>query len=150
MTLLIHLILQGECEHIGVKAYYDRTNKNEYVEQLATHKQREALIHGIREELDRQQELEAEATAEKERQDETERKRAQGDPKGKARAVEPESSSESDDEGMPSPSPSARYTMGKSRKDPVRMYDWLGVHAGDPAITVCSKLIDCCVKSTHY
>ncbi|RDX40877.1 hypothetical protein OH76DRAFT_1304372, partial [Lentinus brumalis] len=114
----------GECEHIGVKDYYDRTNKNEFVEQLATHKQREARLHGIREEMDRQ-----------------ESDRAKADLKGKRRAVEPDSpsglnSDSDDDEDKPAPSPYARYTMGKSRKDRLQLYDWLAVHEGDPAIKV--------------
>lgn len=87
--------------------------------------------------MERQQDVIA---AERDRKaEQTQKDKAQADPKGKGRAVETESwdsDADSDDATKPSTSPYARYTMGKSRKDRVYIYDWLAVHAGDPAIQV--------------
>ncbi len=86
--------------------------------------------------MDRQEEMKA---VEMKKQEESDR--AKADLKGKRRAVEPDSpsglnSDPDDDEDKPAPSPYARYTMGKSRKDRIQLYDWLAVHEGDPAIKV--------------
>ena len=40
-------ILQGEHEHIRVKAHYARTNKKEHEKQIALHEQKQRLLHNI-------------------------------------------------------------------------------------------------------
>ncbi|KAI0691874.1 hypothetical protein C8T65DRAFT_533253, partial [Cerioporus squamosus] len=60
---------QGECEHIVVKIFYDRTNKIKPEKQIAAHQQRRGLLHGITEELERKDELERAKAADKDDED---------------------------------------------------------------------------------
>ncbi len=132
---LTHLcILQGECEHIVVKLFYDRTNKKAPEKQIATHQERRGKLHAIVEEMERMEaKAEAKAKAKAEAAD-------KGKGKGKERAVPLDQddagpADDNDDEAQ-EPSLYARYVMGKSQRQRVDMYNWLANHDGDPACEV--------------
>ncbi|KAI0690296.1 hypothetical protein C8T65DRAFT_745889 [Cerioporus squamosus] len=102
----------GECEHIVVKIFYDRTNKIEPEKQIATHQQHRGLLHGITEELERKD----------------------GGAAALDRPVKHTKGGVSDEDNEDvQPSMYARYVMGQSERHRVNLYNWLDANDGDPA-----------------